>query len=205
MTAPILYKPRFNSAAFFDHVRQHLFGGTLTQSQVDGINTISFGGMLLDPVATHHFEQMSYIFATAYHETGQTMQPIEEWGKGAGYEYAPNWYGRGYVQLTWEENYRYQEQKMHEHHDMLGKYEIPYQVHNNPNYALVPSTAAIILIGGMRDGDFTGKALNDYIHSDGCDYVEARRIVNGTDRQHDIAYYAEQFETAIRLGAGETL
>ena len=52
----------------------------------------------------------------------------------------------------------------------------------------------------MRDGDFTGKDLADYIDEDNCDYVEARRIVNGTDRAEQIAGYAEKFEAALRAG-----
>jgi len=35
----------------------------------------------------------------------------------------------------------------------------------------------------MKDGIFTGKKLSDYISSAGVDYVEARRIINGSDQQ----------------------
>lgn len=199
-------EPTFNAGSFFDVVRAELYNGRLVQSEVDGHNQIGFALALFYKDAPRDklwpLRQQAYILATSYHETGHTMQPIEEWGKGAGKPYAPNWYGRGYVQLTWEENYYFQEAKMHAHHDLLGQYEIPYQVHNRPEYALDPRTSAIITIGGMKDGDFTGKSLADYITEGSCDYVEARRIVNGTDRQHDIAGYAESYERAIKAGWG---
>jgi hypothetical protein len=52
----------------------------------------------------------------------------------------------------------------------------------------------------MRDGDFTGMKLSDYITPESVDYVNARRIVNGTDRAEQIAGYAEKYEEALRAG-----
>ena len=188
-------QPEFNTATFFDVIRAGLFGGSLSQGQVDGHNIIgnvcSVAG--LDPV----LEQSAYILATVYHETAQTMQPIEEYG-GWNTRYAP-WFGRGYVQLTWEENYKRQQDKLHAI-EQVHIYKIPYQVHDDWNLALVPSTSAIITVGGMRDGDFTGKKLNDYIKPGSVDYVDARRIVNGTDRAEQIAVYAREYELALRAG-----
>jgi hypothetical protein len=51
---------------------------------------------------------------------------------------------------------------------------------------------------GMRQGLFTGRKLATYINDAQCDYVNARRIINGTDRAQDIAGYAQTFETALR-------
>lgn len=187
----------FNAAAFFDVIRASLFGGSLTQGQVDGHNIVgnvcSIAG--LDPV----LEQSAYILATVYHETAQTMQPIEEYG-GWNTSYAP-WFGRGYVQLTWEENYEKQQEKLGAI-EQVHIYRIPYQVHDDWNLALVPSTSALVTVGGMRDGDFTGKKLSDYITSGSVDYVNARRIVNGTDRAEQIAGYAREYEIALRAGMG---
>ena len=52
---------------------------------------------------------LAYILATDYHETAYTMQPIEEYGKGAGYDYGePDpvtgeiYFGTGLVQLNVE-------------------------------------------------------------------------------------------------------
>ena len=188
-------RPAFNAAAFFDAIRANLFGGSLNQGQVDGHNLIgnacSVAG--LDPV----LEQSAYILATVYHETAQTMQPIEEYG-GWNTHYAP-WFGRGYVQLTWEENYKKQQDKLYAI-EQVHIYDIPYQVHGDWNLALVPSTSAIITVGGMKDGDFTGKKLSDYIKPGSVDYVNARRVVNGTDRAEQIAGYAREYERALRAG-----
>ncbi len=55
---------------------------------------------------------LAYTLATVYHETAYQMQPVEEYGKGAGHEYGiPDpitgkaYYGRGDVQVTWKYNY----------------------------------------------------------------------------------------------------
>jgi putative chitinase len=188
-------RSELNAAAFFDAIRVSLFGGSLSQGQVDGHNIIgnacSIAG--LDPV----LEQSAYILATVYHETARTMQPIEEYG-GWNTGYAP-WFGRGFVQLTWEENYLKQQEKLHAI-KQVHIYKIPYQVHDDWNLALDPRTSAIITVGGMRDGDFTGKKLSDYIKPGSVDYVNARRIVNGTDRAEQIAGYAREYESALRAG-----
>lgn len=188
--------PAFNAGAFYDSIRDSLFSGTLTQSQVDGHNLLgrACGIFKLDPMV----EQSAYVLATVYHETGRTMEPIEEWG-GASASYAP-WYGRGYVQLTWEENYQKQQNKMGEYEDVLNSYDIPWRVHDDWNLALVAETSAIVTVGGMRDGDFTGKGLSDYISDTQVDYVNARRIVNGTDKASTIAGYADKYEAALRAG-----
>jgi hypothetical protein len=47
-------------------------------------------------------------------------------------------------------------------------------------------------------GLFTGKKLSDYIGPGKCDYVAARRIINGTDRARLIAGYARSFQDALK-------
>lgn len=187
--------PDFNAAAFFDEIRESLFGGSLNQGQVDGHNILGKACTMaeLDPLV----QQSAYILATVYHETARTMQPIEEYG-GWNTRYAP-WFGRGYIQLTWEENYKKQQEKL-KGMPLVHLHDIPYQVHDNKDLALNPHTSAIITVWGMKDGDFTGKKLDDYINNQSVDYVNARRIVNGTDRAEKIAEYAELYESAILVG-----
>ena len=94
---------------FFDCVRDCLFNGKLSQKQVDGMEII------LNEWEKRHLQDtrwLSYILATAYHETAFRMEPIEEYGKGRGREYGiPDsetgqiYYGRGFVQVTWKANY----------------------------------------------------------------------------------------------------
>lgn len=199
----------FVNQAFFDHVRGKLFSGSLKQEQVDGINII-----VRECVAQNlTLQRTAYVLATAYHETARTMQPISEYGRGQNYAYG-RWqtnsagmkycykngsrdvvytetecphlfYGRGFVQLTWYSNYLRAGEKLGV--DLLA----------NPDLALQMDLSAKIMILGMKDGWFTGKKLRDYIKDSGCDYVNARRIVNGTDKASLIAGYARTFETAL--------
>lgn len=186
--------PSRDMAAFFSAVRKTLFHGTLNQAQVDGIE-------LLVKVAdraglSKPLEQLAYILGTVYHETARTMEPIEEIG-GSKRHYAP-WYGRGFVQLTWEANYQTQQNKLQA---LVPEFPgLEWRVHDDWSLAMHPLTSAVICVFGMRDGDFTGKALGDYINSRGIDYVGARRVVNGTDRAQTIAQYAFQFEAALKAG-----
>ena len=182
-------EPEFDPTRFFDSVRESVFRGSLNQKQVDGLNLIgqTCKAADLDPL----IEQTAYVLATVFHETAATMQPIEEYG-GKNTRYAP-WYGRGHVQLTWEDNYRKQEAK----HGHRGT---KYRVHDDWNRALDPEVSATICVYGMKDDDFTGKGLDDYIKPGSVDYVNARRIVNGTDKADMLAVYAKDFEVALRAG-----
>jgi len=179
--------------AFFDTIRP-LFGGSMTQAQVDGCET------LLAATASLPLDHRAYLLATSYHETAHTMQPITEYGQrsyfnkyepgtkigkslgntqpGDGYRYR----GRGYVQITGRSNYAKAGSKLGV--DLLG----------NPEAALNPDVAARILVRGCAEGWFTGKKLADY-----PDYVGMRRVVNGTDRAEMIAGYAETFEAALLM------
>lgn len=102
--------------------------------------------------------------------------------QGDGYTYR----GRGLVHLTWKKNYR----KAKEH------FGIDFV--NLPDKAAEPKHSVPIMIWGMKEGIFTGKKLAHYINASGVDYVEARRIINGTDQQQLIADYARRFETILR-------
>lgn len=50
----------------------------------------------------------------------------------------------------------------------------------------------------MTEGWFTGRKLSMYIHDQGLvDYVNCRRIINGTDKAAQIAEHALKFEIAL--------
>ena len=187
-----------NRTVFFTHVRATLFQGSLEQSQVDGLNA------LLDYAETRtsplDLRCAAYILATAYHETAHTMEPIAEYGCGAGYAYGePDpvtgecYYGRGYVQLTWKDNYAHQ----------AGKCGLPFV--EQPDLVMEMLPAAQILFEGMLDGDFTGVGVGDYITETQCDYVNARRVVNGLDCAEMIAGYAVQFQEALLQATAPTV
>lgn len=184
-----------NRANFFACARNKLFHGTMTQSQVDGINA------LLDEWERRKLEDprwLAYMFGTDYWETAQQMQAIEEYGKGRGRLYGtPDavtgkaYYGRGLVQLTWKKNY----EKMGV---LLG-----VDLVNNPEYACMLDVAVKIMFEGMlradsHFGDFTGVALEDYFSPTKEDWVNARRIINGTDKAQEIADISKQFLACLK-------
>ena len=188
---------------FFDGVRANLFNGTLNQSQVDGMN------YLLE-VWEWAFEAnnpndgtmwLAYALATFFHETAQTMQPIEEYGKGSGKSYGQPtgpynqcYYGRGHVQLTWDTNYKNGQQYIK---DRYGK---EVSIYPDASNMLDPETSALISYDGMVYGWFTGVGLPKYLSkSKGIeDPVNARRIVNGTDCAQQIAGYYWKFKAALK-------
>lgn len=143
---------------------------------------------------------LAYILATAYHETAATMQPIEEYGKGKGRPYGkkikhsglpyilPNkiYSGRGFVQLTWYENYQ-----------LMGRL-IGEDLLNYPEKALETNIAVLIMFEGMTKGsssfgDFTGKCLEMYFNEKMDDPIGARKIINGKDKASLIAGYYRKF------------
>lgn len=71
---------------------------------------------------------------------------------------------------------------------------------NNPDLALEAPTAASILVIGSLQGLFTGKGLGDYITTGRpVEFINARRVINGTDKAHLIAGYADKFLDCITL------
>ena len=186
-----------NREKFFESVKKSLFGGKFKQSQVDGIN------FLLDAFDARPelvIPEIAYMLATVLHETAGTMLPIEEYGKGKGRRYGSNvdidgsrykglphiYYGRGYVQLTWLTNY------------VKATEKLCIDFVNNPELTLDPVNAANIMIVGMQEGWFTGRKLAHYFAHSKKDYLNARRIINGTDKMQLIADYANKFEAALR-------
>ena len=159
---------------FYALVRPRVFHGTMTASQVAGLNTML--ERWTAGYATRDKRWLAYCLATAHHETAATMQPIDEWGGGRGRPYGvcdpvtrQTYYGRGDVQLTWKYNYAKQ-----------GK-RLGIDLVNHPELAKVPTTAAAIMFEGMIAGDFTGKKLGDYFTPELEDPLNARRIINGMD------------------------
>jgi putative chitinase len=194
----------FDHASFFRAYRE-LFSAKLSQSQVDGLES------LLTCIETDSniadLRWAAYMLATVKHECADTYQPIRERGPlsyfnkyepgtklgkqlgnkvpGDGYRYR----GRGYVQLTGRANYA----KMSVSLGLTGEDDLIA----HPDNALEPTTAYSIMRLGMRRGLFTGKKLSDYISEKTCSYFGARRIINGTDRASLIATYAMTFEQVL--------
>jgi predicted chitinase len=205
-------------AVLFLAVRKALFGGKLTALQVSGIERLLDA---FERYGTRDRRHLSYLLATSFHETGRRMQPVREGfaasdaaaraavakllrdGKIKRNYALPNaagvsFYGRGDVQLTHEDNYR-----------RMGGI-IGIDLVGSPDLALDPAVSARILVEGVLravslKGDFTAFALEDFIAGDRCDYVGARKTVNGTDEAAVIAGYAELFEAALASAGATTI
>lgn len=132
---------------------------------------------------------VAYILATVEHETAGSFQPVREsyyLGEEKGerhrrtLRYYP-YYGRGYVQLTWDYNYR-------KYSTLTG-----LDLVNQPDLVMRPDVSLFVLVDGMKRGVFTGRSLDDYTQEEQLDFVEARRIINGKDRAGDIAAIANNW------------
>lgn len=140
--------------------------------------------------------QAAYVLATAYWETARTMEPVREafwlsegW-RQRNLRYYP-WYGRGYVQITWEANY-----------ERLGR-RLDLDLTTDPDVVMREDVAVKILVLGMLEGLFTGEDLSDYLTLEGSNYRGARRIVNGTNEASAIAELAREYESALlNIGYG---
>lgn len=182
---------------FYKTAREQGLLNKLNQLQIESIDTII---NYWDNKGHTDFRWLAYIFATVKHETANTMLPIEEYGKGKGRPYGRKikhsgikyttpdklYYGRGYVQLTWYENY-----------DLLGRL-LGIDLLATPELTLNNSVATKILFEGMTKGassfgDFTGKCLEMYFTPKVEDWEGARKIINGTDKKELIAGYGKKF------------
>lgn len=130
--------------------------------------------------------QIAYVLATAQWETANTFKPVkeafwltEDWRR-KNLRYFP-YYGRGYVQITWRENYK-------KYSDILGQDLVNY-----PDKVLEPNISLFILVHGCKNGTFTGMRIEDYIHNGGTDFHNARRVINGIDKAQEIAQIARDW------------
>jgi len=131
--------------------------------------------------------QIAYVLATTQWETNQTFEPVreaywlnEDWRKNNLGRYYP-FYGRGFVQLTWKNNYE--------------KYSriLDVDMVSDPEIAMRPNLALFVLVHGIKTGSFTGRKITDYIDETKTDFVRARRCINGNDKAHEIDDIAKRF------------
>jgi hypothetical protein len=196
---------------FFESVRQSLFSGKLNQGQVDGMEAILEAWE--EDFSLWDLRWLAYCLATTYHETSQEMLPIEEYGHGEGQPYGvldPEtgcaYYGRGYVQLTWRENYAKADKEI----GLTGSSSCEWYAEN----ALDPEYAAEIMFVGMSDGWFRSddegpETLARYFNDTRDDPYGAREIINGDKHivpswsngvsiGNLIAGYHKKFQTAVQ-------
>ncbi|QTG16683.1 hypothetical protein G6M86_25690 (plasmid) [Agrobacterium tumefaciens] len=184
-----------------------LMGPQLIPRQIEGIEGI-LAAFQTD--GDGNPKTLAYALATAAHETGFRMLPVREgFAKTdaqarrilSGRRYAVStgkhghaYYGRGQVQLTWEDNYR------------ASSVDAGVDLVANPDMMLDPVISAKILIKGLRDGRWNGskkphagKGISHYLPSCGLDDLKnARRTVNKLDKWNLIASYYRVFLGAIQ-------
>lgn len=201
------------------HKQPELFSnGHMTHSQVDGLTR-------LINVRNKYFnndplDQFTYDIATSYHETARTMQPITERGSRAYFDkYEPGTHlgkmlgntmrgdgylfrGEGDVQNTGRANAAKATKRINE------AFNLDIDLVAKPEMRGDPFISAVSLMLGNKEGWWTEKGLSAYL--DGVDesdaedlreFINARHVVNGTDRAQAIGEYALLFEPIVREAA----
>ncbi len=186
-------------AFFFAQVRNAFAPRGLIQSQVDGMNAIL--NEWEKTYAGNDDRWLAYVFGTVQLENGRTFKPVREGGLGRGHKYGipdpvtgQTYYGRGFVQITWKENYQ-----------KFAKL-LNIDLVNKPDLALDLDVSVQILLIGMTRGLFRSRPkggaaykLADYFNSTAEDWINARNIVNGgLDQASTIGSFARKFRSAIR-------
>ncbi|MGO4171540.1 peptidoglycan-binding protein [Bosea sp. TAF32] len=185
--------------AFLRSGKAPMFGTSLSTGQVKGIEGILDG---FAKAGDGRDKTLAYGLATARREVGAGMVPVREgfskndaaarayvakhypnkgYSKPAG-PWGHVYYGRGYGQLTWFDNY-----------DAEG-------VAADPDRALDPKFAAELLFKALLDGRWNGqgKGIAFYLPTGGPDDLKnARRTVNITDHWQEVADFYRQFMAAI--------
>jgi putative chitinase len=183
---------RIDREKYFDVVRDSLFEGALEQIHVDGQNVIlavweyQAGGTPMEDI-----RWLAYMLATVYHECATRMWPITEYGSDSYLQSKEYWpyIGRGFVGLTWEDNYRKASATLSltDERDLV----------EHPELALDTLIASRVMFRGMAEGWFTGRKLGQYFNDEEDDPVNARQIINGNDCDEMIAGYHYKFLDAL--------
>jgi putative chitinase len=197
----VIETPSIDLSVFFNEIKPHLFV-RLSVPQVEGMEA----KLKAFSEANWPVSWAAYALATSYHETAKRMVPVREglsasdaWRK-KNLRYYP-WYGRGDVQLTWEDNYKKADRELGLNGALV----------NNLDLALDKDISAKILVKGMEEGWFSGDkegrhTLRRHLPDEKgtkTQFKPARRIINLMDKADLIANYALGFQEAL-IKAGYT-
>jgi hypothetical protein len=200
--------------AFFASARHTLFGGSLSQAQVDGCEAILDACQIYGVIEQH---DVAHVLAEVRHETGGYMLAIKEtvmphhvdknpsdaevirrldvaWATGkltwvkTPY-WRDGWFGRGPIQTTHKSNY-----------EKVGR-AIGVDLVPNRSRILEPATGAASAVVGLRDGIYTGRKLADFDFPTALNNQSKqhpRRMVNGVDGTDAlVSGYHRSFFTAL--------
>jgi putative chitinase len=198
LPSPILKGPmRFLERVLFEQYEYEFSREPATARDREGIQKLL--GFIGDDDRIRDVRWAAYIMATCQHECA--YHPIEEFPASrngrpynnpvtvqcGGHAVQHVYYGRGYVQLTWENNYR-----------SMGSL-IGEDLVCHPERALDPDVAYKVLsIGLITGASFAnGHKLSNYFYGPKCDYLHARMMVNGMDYAQKIARAAQRWETVL--------
>ena len=222
---------KLNREAFFAYARRSPFGGRLTQSQVSGMNalldywegdndgdirkcayvlatafheTATTMQPIIENLTYSSAERIKAVWPSRFNSLAEAKTYVKRpealankiYGgrsdlgntkAGDGYLFR----GRGFVQITGRRNYT-----------AFGK-RLGIDLAGKPDLALTLEYATRIIFDGMEDGVFTGKKLSQYFSDQTEDPVNARRIVNGTDKAGLIEDYYYAFLGALKAAVAK--
>lgn len=211
-------------AKFFAAVRTSIFGGKLSQTQVNGMEAILDA---CDALGVSDNRMVAYILATPMIETGGSFVPIVEnlnYSAAGLLQTFPKYFTPAQAQTYARQPQRIANRAYANRmgngdeasgsgwkfrgrgfsqctgHDNYAKFSklLNVDLVGNPDLAMSDDIAAKIIVIGMRDGVFTGHKLSNYFEPDSSDWVGARYIVNGQDKAQQIANYAKSFWSALK-------
>ncbi len=143
-----------------------LVSGVSYEDQISIRQNLPFIAKALEKEGILNPNVLAYALATIEHETAETFQPIDEYkgrknARRFGYEGGTNYFGRGFIQLTHERNYRAVGERIG-----LGE-----KLVLQPELASHPEIAARVLAAFFRDNNVARMATQG-------EFVAARRPIN---------------------------